>query len=62
MSFLRSLITAGPVRPSVLTDIISYQSLFLFFCYCLLTSERSECDTYNFELVRYMCVHMYIYM
>ena len=35
MSFLRSPITAGPVRPTVLTDIFSYQShcfvfLFLF--------------------------------
>ena len=35
MSFLRSPIMAGPVRPTVLTDIFSYQShcfvfLFLF--------------------------------
>ena len=40
MSFLGSLITASPVRPSVLTGIFSYQShcfcvfvLFLFFIF-----------------------------
>ena len=34
MSFLGSLITAGPVRPSVLTGIFSYQSITLFLCFC----------------------------
>ena len=34
MSFLRSPITAGPVRPSVLTGIFSYQSITLFLCFC----------------------------
>ena len=35
MSFLRSLIKAGPVRPSVLTGIFSYQShCFCFLCFC----------------------------
>ena len=31
MSFLRSPITAGPMRPSVLTGIFSYQS----HCFCV---------------------------
>ena len=31
MSFLRSPITAGPVQPSVLTGIFSYQS----HCFCV---------------------------
>ena len=35
MSFLGSPITAGPVRPSILTGIFSYQSLFLCFCFYL---------------------------
>ena len=34
MSFLRSPIKAGPVRPSVLTGIFSYQSITLFLCFC----------------------------
>ena len=34
MSFLRSPITTGPVRPSVLTGIVSYQSITLFLCFC----------------------------
>ena len=34
MSFLGSLITAGPVRPSVLTGIFSYQSITLLLCFC----------------------------
>ena len=34
MSFLRSPIKAGPVRPSVLTGIFSYQSITLFLCLC----------------------------
>ena len=33
MSYLGSLITAGPVRPSVRTGIFSYQSQFLCFCF-----------------------------
>ena len=32
MSFLRSPIMAGPVQPSVLTGIFSYQSHCFFFC------------------------------
>ena len=36
MSFLGSLIKAGPVRPSVLTGIFSYQSITLFLCFCFL--------------------------
>ena len=36
MSFLRSPITAGPVRPSVLTGIFFISiTLFLCFCFCL---------------------------
>ena len=37
MSFLRSPITAGPVRPSVLTGFFSYQShiFCVIFCFCL---------------------------
>ena len=35
MSFLRSPIKAGPVRPSVLTGFFSYQShCFCVFCFC----------------------------
>ena len=34
MSFLRSPIKAGPVRPSVLAGIFSYQSITLFLCLC----------------------------
>ena len=44
MSFLRSPITAGPVRPSILTGIFSYKShcfcvfvLFTFICCCFLS-------------------------
>ena len=36
MSFLRSPIKAGPVWPSVLTGIFSYQSITLFLCVLLL--------------------------
>ena len=49
MSFLESLITAGPVRPSVLTGIFSYQShcfcvfvfLFLFLYFIFIISNYS---------------------
>ena len=34
MSFLRSPIKAGPVRPSVMTGIFSYQSHCLCLCFC----------------------------
>ena len=37
MSFLRSPIKAGPVRPSVLTGIFSYQShCFCFYVFALI--------------------------
>ena len=36
MSFLGSPITAGPMRPSVLTGIFSYQSITLFLCFLFL--------------------------
>ena len=48
MSLLRSPITAGPVRPSVLTGIFSYQShcfvflfLFLFTFFIFVISNYS---------------------